>query len=46
MLRIDRKGNVFEIKALAIADSYMITCPVVRVDKIRCVREKLKLGRM
>ena len=34
MLRIERKGKVFEIKALAIADSYMMTCPVVRVTKM------------
>ena len=34
MLRIERKGKVFEIKALAIADSYMMTCPVVRVANI------------
>ena len=34
MLRIERKGKVFEIKALAIADSYRMTCPVVRVAKI------------
>ena len=34
MLRIDRRGKVFELKALAIADSYRMTCPVVRVAKI------------
>ena len=34
VLRIERKGNVFEIKALAIADSYRMTCPVVRVTKM------------
>ena len=34
MLRIERKGKVFEIKALAIADSYRMTCPVVRVTKM------------
>ena len=32
VLRIERKGKVFEIKALAIADSYRMTCPVVRGD--------------
>ena len=31
---IERKGNVFELKALAIADSYIMTCPVVRVAKV------------
>ena len=34
VLRIERKGKVFEMKALAIADSYRMTCPVVRVAKI------------
>ena len=34
MLRIERKGKVLEIKALAIADSYKMTCPVVRVAKM------------
>ena len=34
MLRIERKGKVFEIKALAIADSYRMTCLVVRVIKL------------
>ena len=34
MLRIERKGKVFEIKALANADSYRMTCPVVRVTKM------------
>ena len=34
VLRSERKGKVFEIKALAIADSYMMTCPVVRVTKM------------
>ena len=34
VLRIERNGSVFEIKALAIADSYRMTCPVVRVTKI------------
>ena len=33
VLRIERKGRVFEIKALAIADSYRMTCPVVSVMK-------------
>ena len=33
MLRIERKGKVFEIKALAIANSYRMTCPVVSVMK-------------
>ena len=33
VLRIERKGKVFEIKALAIADSYRMTCPVVSVMK-------------
>ena len=28
VLRIERKGKVFEIKALAIPDSYRMTCPV------------------
>ena len=32
--RIERKWKVFEIKALAIADSYRMTCPVVRVTKM------------
>ena len=31
MLRIERKGKVVEIKALTIADSYRMTCPVVIV---------------
>ena len=31
---IERKRKVFEIKALAIADSYIMTCPVVRVANI------------
>ena len=34
MLRVERKGKIFEIKALAIADSYRITCPVARVAKV------------
>ena len=34
VLRIKRNGKVFEIKALEIADSYMMTCPVVRTTKI------------
>ena len=34
VLRIERKWKVFEIKALAIADSYRMTCPVVRVAKM------------
>ena len=34
LLRIERNGKVFEIKALAIADSYRMTCPVVRVTKM------------
>ena len=34
VLRIERKWKVFEIKALAIADSYRMTCPVVRVTKM------------
>ena len=34
VLRIERKWKVFEIKALAIADSYSMTCPVVRVAKM------------
>ena len=34
MLRIERKGKVFEITALEIADSYRMTCPVVRVTKM------------
>ena len=34
MLRIERKWKVFEIKALAIAYSYRMTCPVVRVTKM------------
>ena len=34
MLIVERNGKVFEIKALAIADSYRITCPVVRVAKV------------
>ena len=34
MLRIERKGKVFEIKALAIADSYRMTCPVVMVAEM------------
>ena len=34
VLRIDLKGKVFEIKPLSIADSYMMTCPVVRVAKM------------
>ena len=34
VLRIERKGRVFEVKALAIADSYRMTCPVVRVTKV------------
>ena len=34
VLRIERKGKVFEIKALAIADSYRMTCPVVSVAKM------------
>ena len=34
MLRIEQKGKVFEIKALAIADSYRMTCPVLSVAKL------------
>ena len=34
VLRIERKGKVFEIKVFAIADSYIMTCPVVRVTKM------------
>ena len=34
VLRIERKWKVFEIKALAVADSYRMTCPVVRVTKM------------
>ena len=44
VLRIERKGKVFEIKALAIADSYRMTCPVVRVTKMGV--EKSRLGKM
>ena len=33
VLRIERKWKVFEIKALAIADSYRMTCPVVSAMK-------------
>ena len=43
VLRIERKGKVFEIKALAIADSYRMTCPVVRVTKLG--EGESKLGR-
>ena len=34
VLRIERNWKVFEIKALAIADSYRMTCPVVKVAKM------------
>ena len=34
VLRVERKGKILEIKALAIADSYRMTCPVVRVAKV------------
>ena len=34
MLRVEQKGKVFEIKALAIADSYRMTCPVVGAAKV------------
>ena len=34
VLRVERNGKVFEIKALAIADSYRMTCPVVMVAKM------------
>ena len=34
VLRVERNGKVFEIKTLAIADSYRMTCPVVRVAKV------------
>ena len=34
VLRIEWKGKVFEIRALAIADSYRMTCPVVRVTNM------------
>ena len=34
MLMVEQKWNVFEIKALAIADTYRMTCPVVRVAKV------------
>ena len=34
VLRIERKGKMFKIKALAITDSYILTCPVVRVTKM------------
>ena len=34
LLIIERKWKIFEIKALAIADSYRMACPVVRVAKV------------
>ena len=34
VLRVERKAKVFEIKALAIADSHKMTCPVVIVTKM------------
>ena len=34
MLRVERNWKIFEIKALAIANSYRMTCPVVRVAKM------------
>ena len=34
MIRVERNGKVFEIKELAIADSYRMTCPVVRIAKV------------
>ena len=34
VLIIERNWKVFEIKASEIADSYMMTCPVVRVTKM------------
>ena len=34
VLRVKRKWKVFEIKTLAIADSYGMTCPVVMVAKM------------
>ena len=34
VLRVERKGKIFEIKALAIADSYRMTYPVMRVAKV------------
>ena len=34
MLRVERNGNIFEIKAVAIAYSYQMTCLVVRVAKL------------
>ena len=34
VLSVERKGKVFDIEALAIADSYRMTCTVVRVAKI------------
>ena len=34
VLRIESKWKTFEIKALSIADSYIMTCPVVRVAKV------------
>ena len=40
VLRIERKGKVFEIKALAIADSNRMTCLVVIVTKIGEVESK------
>ena len=34
VLRVERNGKIFEIKALSIADSYRMTCPVVRVARV------------
>ena len=52
VLRIERKWKVFEIKGLAIAESYRVTCHVVRVTKMgdeevevgKDVRKKNKWG--
>ena len=34
VLKVEREVSVFEMNALAIADSYRMTCPVVRVAKV------------
>ena len=45
MLRIERKGKVFEIKVLAIAESYRMKCPVLTVAKMDEVEVEVEKNR-
>ena len=45
VLRIERKGKVFEIKVLAIAESYRMKCPVLTVAKMDEVEVEVEKNR-